>query len=390
MSRFSHTPVFRPTHAEIDLEALRHNGLWLQKLAPHFFCPMVKSNAYGHGDVDVVKSLTEVGIETYGIALLEEALRLRTSNCKTQTLLMFGCFGKREAQYLHEHKITPVVKLWEEFEALEHAVPKTSAIPIHIKFDTGMARMGFSVAEAEKLQEFLLKNPRFELLGVCSHLLQGEDMAVPMGMSFTQSQKLKELVSFFGPGPEYHLYNSSGALSLWAHHREDEIDLGFRPGIALYGVAPDMKFAHQQAQEKWKTLPLKPVMRLRTEVVSVRTVKKGDTVSYGGRWTAKQDSQVAVIPIGYADGYSRKFSNCGQVLFRGQRVPVVGTVCMDYTLIDLTAASESGISPLGEEVLLLGSQGSEHLDANEVASWSETISYELLSCVGRRVPRKYN
>lgn len=387
--RFSHSPVFRPTFAEISLSRLEANARWLHSLTPEFFCPMIKSNAYGHGDVEVARRLSSIGIKTFGLALIEEALRLRSNGLEKERLLVFGSFDAQGAGPILQHKITPVLSLWSEVEHLKNLLSSGANFPVHLKFNSGMARLGFDPSEASELKRKLEVDGKLKLTGVCSHLSHGEDAGENQGRSTRQFEILNSLKDLFGQKVDYHLLNSAGGLSLWAHDRMSEFHCGFRPGISLYGLPPEIHFHTPQAKEKWRKLPLQAALKLRSGVIHYHSLKAGETVSYGGQWTAARPSIVGVIPIGYADGYTRHFSNRGQMLYRGQRVPVVGTVCMDYTMVDLTDVLNNRFGEYAEEVVLIGEQGQNCLGADEVAHWAGTISYEILTCVGRRVPRKY-
>lgn len=384
-------PIYRKTYALVNLENLRHNLGILRNIskASRFFCPMVKSNAYGHGDVRVAKVLTENGVDVLGVALVEEGLRLRRGGIRAK-ILIFGPFHSDAGDDIVDHSLIPVVGHWEELSFLkELSGNKKTVCPVHIKFNTGMNRLGFELKEAESIRKFLETSPYLKLEGVCSHLSHGEDGGNSTGNTTHQIIAFKTLTEHFDNDVIFHLWNSSGWISQWAHNRSaGEATWGFRPGIALYGIEPKIECQSEEAREKLSALNLKPVMSLHSEVVTLHEVKEGEHVSYGGRWVANQPGHIGVVPIGYADGYSRHFSNKGIMLIRGEEVPVRGTVCMDYTMIDVTGASGESIK-LGEPVVIFGTQKGATLTARRLSEMIGTIPYEIVTCIGRRVPRRY-
>lgn len=364
--------MFRPTEAIVDLQAIQANFLALKKMVGHgFICPMVKANAYGHGDVMVVKAMNEVGAERVGVALIEEGIRLREAGV-TCEVLVFGRLSLESARAAAEHGLTPVLSSWDDFAILS----KLPAAPVfHIKLNTGMNRMGFQLEDVPRLKTFFAQEKKLRCIGVCTHLSHGDDAADPNGRSEKQIQKFLQAYEQFGdPKLLHHVLNSDALLARTAANKDCEW-LGARPGLALYGLCDSPL--------------LKPAMSLHTRVDLVRRVPKGESISYGGRWTASKDSWVAVVPIGYGDGYWRSFSNKAQMLFRGTRVPVVGTVCMDYSLLDLTQASHEGEPKAGEDVVVFGSQGKSSMSVVELTKLVDTIPYELVTNLNTRVPRVY-
>ena len=250
---------------------------------------------------------------------------------------------------------------------------------MHVKFNTGMNRFGFEESEASALVEFFKGAKNLQLRGICSHLACGEDILQKGGFSALQLEKFQSIRRYF-PNQICHLLNSSGFLAIF-NNEQDDLSLGVRLGLLLYGVVP-ASFGGSQ-------LNLQPVMQLKSEVVAFHKLKQGDCVSYVATWTAKRTTTIGIVPIGYSDGYDRQFSNKGQVLFRGQKVPVVGSVCMDYLMVDLTDVLAGSEGVCGEEIVLFGEQGGERLGVSEVAQMAGKISYELLTNIGRRVPRVY-
>jgi len=334
---------------------------------------MVKADAYGHGAVPVTKALVAEGVDSVGVALVEEGIKLREAGVNEPRVLVFGVFSQEAARACAERRLTPVLSRRGD---LENFAGLDKEIAIHIKFNTGMNRMGFPVAEAESLARFLKSTPRLRLEGVCTHLISGDDWGADQGFSRRQMRSFESALRPLADlHPRLHVLNSSALI-------KGGTALGARPGIALYGAAPpEVKAA--------AALDLKPVMHFRAPVVCVHHLGPGDTVSYGARWTAEKKSSVAVVAAGYADGVSRALTNKGVALLRGQRVKMVGTICMDYLMLDVTALENERPVSAGETVTLWGAQNDAVLGANEVAAMRGTIAYEVFTNVGARVPRVY-
>jgi alanine racemase len=375
------TRFYRSTFAEIDLRKIKSNYLALRSRVEvgGFFCPMVKANAYGHGDVEIASILAQAGATHMGVGLIEEGVRLRDGGIK-QDLLMYGIFDRAAAKAILDYKLTPVLSMWEQIRSLKEILPKEQSWPVHIKFNTGMNRLGFALEEAQALSDYFKTETQLKLIGVCTHMAIGEDIQKPDGYSQEQLKRFQEVKKIFQDfkSLKFHAHNSSALMGAFEANGAVE---GARPGIALYGVVPP----NSTAQD------LSPAMSLYSQIVITQKVKKGARVSYGGNWTATRDSTIGVVCIGYGDGYSRFFSNKGVMLCRGQKVPVLGTVCMDYTMVDLTDVPAANSETLrGESVLLFGrSSESAILDIRDVSALIGTIPYEIITCIGRRVPRSY-
>lgn len=383
--------MFRRTFAEINLDHLAHNIRVLQKAFPKtpFLCPMVKANAYGHGDVQLALFLERLGIQHLGVCLIEEGLLLRNFGVKAE-ILVFRGFDREGAQKILQYGMTPVVTTWDQLTYLEEVA--TSPVSIHLKFDTGMNRLGFHADEAQKLYDRLWQNKKIRLKALVTHLFNGEDAVDAQGTSAEQLKKLHQVSQVFKPFNIFcHALNSAGILSRMemeqgskpAQHPLFLQDWGLRPGLMIYGYNPLTN--RSQAQ-------LKHVMTLKSTVNTFRHLKAGETVSYGGTWTAPKDSVIAVVPIGYADGYHRVLSNLGVALFAGHRVPVVGNVCMDYLMLDVTTAVQGKDlqALLDEDVILFGHDAhGNFLSPEELAQKAKSITWEMLTSVGERVPRVY-
>jgi alanine racemase len=387
------TISYRNTIAEVDVESFISNvrSLIALNARDQFFCPMIKANAYGHGAARLLPFLRKEGVANVGVCLLEEALELRKSGDQG-SVLMFGLSGAREAAELVHEKITPVVSDWAQLSAIENEVSKRNLknpFPVHIKFNTGMNRLGFGVSEAEVLSSKLKAISSLRVAGVCTHFTNGSDIGDLEGFSSRQLREFNRVKSYFTDGDiHWHALNSSALVSLKSDPGTlvvNSVGLGARPGIALYD-ADVLDSANKSSAE----IQLKPVMRLKTEIGQLKKIKSGEFISYGGRYQAKNDMTVAILPVGYADGVARTLSNVGKVLFRGKRADIVGTVCMDYIMVDLTSIlAASHEATLGEEVVLMGQQGQDSISASEIGRWSQTISYEVFTSVGNRVPRVY-
>jgi alanine racemase len=384
------TEMFRRTFAEINLNNLLENYEQLLQLAgpDRFHCPMVKANGYGHGDVQIALCLERHGVSHFGVCLIEEGLLLRSHGLKSDVLVFRG-FDRYGAQKIVDHQMIPVVSTWEHIEALESCVD--DFIKVHVKFNTGMSRLGFDPSEAEALYKRFAKSKKLKLKAILSHFYSGEDAHLEDGDSARQAFRLRELLDFFKPlGVYAHLLNSAGIASFAkvkrngiSNHYLQSTPWGFRPGLMLYGYQPDSLFTE---------VPLKPVMTLKSVVNNIRRVRRGEAVSYGATWKAARDSWIAVVPIGYADGVHRLLSNRIDVLFAGRRAPLVGRVCMDFLMLDVTeiVGDQNPHDFHLEEVILFGFDSSgSFLSAELMARAADTITWEVLTSVGERVPRLF-
>lgn len=388
---------YRRTAAWINLSHLENNLRELKKrIAPGtFFCPMVKANAYGHGDVVISLKLEQLGVKTLGVGLIEEGLLLRRAGCRSQ-ILFFGIFDEHGVEPLLQAHLTPVLSTWEQIHCLEKKVKSPTAV--HVKFDTGMHRLGFSMQDLEKLQTHFEKS-LLKVEGVLTHLHSAEGLNPKEGAALEQLRRFAKVEKAFAKTkPVAHSLNSAGLIHFAKYPASEWPEglsphQGVRPGLAIYGISPVAEAGEvsgSKEESKASPLILKPVMSLRSEIVRTHHLQAGDSVSYGAHWTAKRESLVGVVPMGYADGYHRLLSNRGQVLFRGQMVPVIGNVCMDYIMIDVTdvAKNETAESLNHESVTLFGEdEAGRALSAEKLAEAAQTISWEILTSVGERVPR---
>lgn len=366
--------LLRPTFVDINLDHLKKNLAFFSQseLSRHFLCPMVKANAYGHGDVQIVKSLESLGCKTFGVGLVEEGVHLREAGRALSEILVFGFIGKSAVSEMLNKKLTPVVSDWEQLETLADLAK--DKVRLHIKLNTGMHRLGFEPSEMKKIMDFLQNHRQLQLVGACTHLMTAENLGENEESSYEQLYAFrKALEKIDTQGLLLHAYNTEGALRVMKNaDLQREFPYGFRLGLGLYGLANTDSPGSQN---------LLPVMSLKSKVVSVQNVKKGQSVSYGGTWTAPKDAVVGVVPVGYADGIPTQLSNRGSVLIENQKYPIVGRVCMDYTLIDVTGIK----TPLHKSVEFF----SENISVHDVAKTASTISYDILTRISERVPRVF-
>lgn len=370
----------RPTYAEINLDALEHNFAQVKNsLAPgKSILAVVKANAYGHGAVTIAKALEERGVDFFGVATCEEGIELRKSSISRPIIVLGGVF-EEQVSCVREYDLIPVVYNLESAQALARRAGSGSRrIKVHVKIDTGMGRLGIVPSQVKPFFENLLRLNGFDIHGILTHLADNNQDS-HAGREFTRrqidlfQQVLHELSRMDIRPPYTHLANSAAIMT-----REEHACNLVRPGIMLYGIDPAKGSSH--------ALGLTPVMKLTTRIISLKQVPRGTTISYGRTFTCMRESLIAVLPIGYADGFSRSLSNTGEVLIRGRRAPLVGVVCMDMVMIDVTDIP--GVS-LYDEVVLMGSQGGETISAQDIADKMHTISYEVLCAISPRVPRIY-
>lgn len=377
---------------EINTSALIENVNTLLDLSgkESFFCPMIKTNSYGHGALDVVKILKSKGLKKIGVVSIEEALELK-SFAEEMEIYIFGPFDKKDIDLINTYGFIPIVGQWEDLKTL--SVLKKE-IPLHVKFNLGMNRLGFETSEIPDLIDYIQSHPSLKLTGVCSHLNEGEKAGSGEDQDTTeQIRSFQDIISRFQSvfsqrRLQSHLLGSAGWWALWSHSQCDP-SLGFRPGICLYGIKPSVFFRSEEAKKKCDSIKLKMVSCLKSFVVQSHNLSAGQSVSYGKEWTAQKESVLAVVTMGYGDGLPYKLSNKAEVLFRGERVPIVGRVCMDFFMIDITKVAGAEKVCRGEEVVIFGSQNNNFISIEEQARKAGSIPYEFLTGLGRRVYRVF-
>ena len=369
-------PISPPTRIEIDLKAIRFNlGQVRKKVGPKTgILGMVKTDAYGHGIVETAKTLRDSGIDFLGVVAPGEGIFLRKKGIKVP-ILVFGSILSGEIEPVITHKLTPAITCWETAQALNKKAGTRKKIKVHLNVDTGMGRWGIWHKQALEFVKKLKRLKNLFLEGVYTHLAAADQK--DKRFSHQQLARFSELLnSLAGLGievPYRHAANSAAILGL-----ENSYFNLVRPGIMLYGAYPSEDVRH--------SLPLKPVLSLKTKIAYLKTVAKGRTIGYGVKFIARRPTIIGTIPLGYGDGYPRLLSNRAPCLVRGKRVPVVGAICMNETMVDLGRIRDIKI---GEEVVLLGRQGKERISVEGLAKICGTIPNELLCQFSSHIRRVY-
>jgi alanine racemase len=366
----------RPTMAQVNLDALTHNYAEVVRHAEgRSILVVVKAGAYGHGSIPVSRRLLQLGADMLGVALVEEARELRAAGIHAPILVM-GTEFPEQAEAVLELRLTPVLATMSFARALS-AVAGTlkTNVPVHVKIDTGMGRIGIPPEEAPDFIAALGRLPGIDVQGLMTHFADADlrDKEYASKQLDRFELLIAELSARGITIPVRHAANSAAILD----YRRALFTM-VRPGLMLYGYNP-LEAGVEKAD-------LRPVLSLVTRVAFLKQVPTGVPISYGRTFVTKRKSLIATLPIGYADGYSRRLSNIGEALVRGVRVPVVGRVCMDMCMIDVTGVP--GIAE-GDSVVLIGSQADERITADDIAKKTGTIAYEVLCGISSRVPRIY-
>jgi len=375
----------RPTWAEVSEGKLRHNYRRLRELAgPNAeLLAVVKANAYGHGLELCARAFAAEGATWFGVTSVEEAMALR-GVCPDARILAFSGVWPGEADWVVDHRITPVV--WEpsHFFLLEEAARKRGvgarSVPVHLEIDTGMSRQGVQVHHLERMLSRFEAGSPLRLEAVMTHF-HTPDEAAPTDAQVKELASAVEIVARSGLRPELLSAGSSADVlsqstrAVSAMAEKHGMRRMVRTGLALYGYAPQRDAGGG----------LEPVLTWKARVTSVREVAPGTLVGYGGTFTARRTTRLALLPVGYADGFNRLLSNKGWALVRGRRAPVAGRVSMDQVTLDVTEVPDAA---QGDEVVLLGTDRSERVTAADIAEITGTIPYEVLTSIAPRVPRE--
>ncbi len=374
----------RPTWAEVSLANLRLNFRNIQQHVGKgvAVCAVVKADAYGHGVVPCARALEEAGATWLGVTSTEEGIRLRQAGIAARILLMTG-FWRGEEDEVVSHNLTPLI--WEPWhiDHLAKAAIKLARAPfaIHLKIDTGMARLGASCRILPEFLQLLKTTPALQLEGIATHLksaeiLDADDVTEQLGCL----RKAQDIVEKAGFEPIHcHIANTAALAA-----RPETWNSMVRPGISLYGYS--LHFQCDRASRGVSLPNIAPVLSWKTRVISLREVGANQAIGYDGRYVTRVPARLATLPVGYADGLSRHLSSRGQVIIRDTYAPIVGNIAMDLTIIDVSSVPDA---TLGDIVILLGSSDHCLISAWQHAELQNTIPYEVLCRIGQRVPRQY-
>ncbi|MCC6966432.1 MAG: alanine racemase [Nitrospira sp.] len=365
-----------PTSASVDLTALAQNVAHVRRLAPRAdVLAVVKANAYGHGAIEITRALQQVAVRRFGVATVDEGVALRQADIQ-DAIVVLGPTMPAQFPDLVARGLTPVLYRADLVQAFAATVkPDTEPYPVHIKVETGMGRLGVLPRDLpELLSSSELRRP-LRLEGLMTHLADADNRDA--GQTEEQLARFQQVLNQLQERgvaiPLIHVANSAAIIQYPA-----SLHSLVRPGIMLYG--------YHTLSNNTQDPGLQPILTWKTTIAHLHTIAPGSSVSYNRTFIATRQTRVAVLPVGYADGYNRLLSNRGQILVGGRRVPVIGRVCMDMTMIDVTDVP--GVQ-VGEEAILIGQQGSERITAADLATWQQTIPYEILCAIGSRVPRRY-
>ncbi len=366
----------RPTVAKININNLRHNAREITAKLPEksSILAIIKANAYGHGSVFAARALESCGIKKFGVATFDEGMELRRQGMRSEIYVLNGLMGPT-AEYL-SNRLYPVLYQIEHLKELCDYISKENReFAATLKFDTGMGRLGFQPSQVDEIFAMLRYCPFLKINSVITHLASAD---IPneeqVKRQFTLFRKLRDIMNERGvKNASYSICNSAAILD----GRFEDFNW-VRPGIALYGCYPNVR--------QRELLNLKPVMEIKTKIISLKKLSPASTVGYGATFTTTRDTTAAVIPIGYADGLPRLLSNRGHVLVRGHKAPIIGRVSMDLCTIDVTDID--GIA-LYDDVTVIGTDGNLTVTAEDIALWADTIAYEVLCGITARVPRLY-
>jgi alanine racemase len=376
--------TIRPTVARIDLAGLQSNYRHIvafvardplgSVISPGIIA-VIKANAYGHGAVEVARALEDAGADLLACADIEEGAALRSGGVRAE-ILVFGALSVSDLDGIFDCRLTPTISTPGAAKAVQAAAERyRQRIRYHLKIDTGMNRLGFRFDNLRRTLPALLASPNLELDAVYTHFATADD---PESALFEQQRirftRVLEDLTDLGAKPRYRHAANSAALLRDSRVWFDRV----RPGLLLYGLVPPPLAA--------SSLALQPVMTLRSRVVAVKGMRTGESTGYGGRFVAERPTTLAVVPAGYADGVDLRLAGRGAVLIRGRRALVVGSVCMDMLMADVTGMT---VSP-GDEVVIIGEQDGDRIDVREMAAAIGTIPWEIVCRLGSRIERRYD
>lgn len=371
-------PGYNRIYARIDMDNLRYNISKMKSMVKPGMkiLAVVKADAYGHGAVGVSARISDLA-DYFGVATIDEAVELRRAGI-TKPILIIGYTDSEDFGKLIEYDITQAVYDSKECEKLSQvALDAGAKVKVHLKVDTGMGRIGFSSDDAGVNEALKLKTMNgIQIEGIFTHYAKADEY----DKEYSNLQKerfLKFIEAMEAGGITFdikHIDNSAGTMEL----EDNEFDM-VRLGIVTYGLYP--------SDEVDKSVEIKPVMSLISHISHVKTVEQGTAISYGGTYVADGTRRIATVTVGYADGYPRAQSNLGRVIVRGSYAPIVGRVCMDQIMIDVTDIPDVAVK---DEVILIGGTDDKYISVEEVAQYANSFNYELVCHIGRRVPHVYH
>jgi alanine racemase len=399
MARLQKSPrkeVRRPVWADVSLSALTHNLQAIRKYVnppeekrktPRKVLSIVKGNGYGHGGPEVAKALEKAGSDWFGVTCTDEGVAVRKAGVRKPVLILTS-FAPGEESRLVKHDLTAVIHRCEQLALLDRAAARggKKRAPFHLKIDTGMNRLGIATADVECFARQLAKCKHLQLTGIFSHFASSEVFTNTAVGQQTREQEerfysaLERLRALGIDTGIVHLANSAAIVT----RPETWADM-VRPGAILYGYHPGYD-PIEKREEAEARLPVKPVMSLRSRIISLRNVPAGSGVGYNATFVPKRPSRIGVLAAGYGDGIHRSLGNRGNVLLRGKLAPIVGIISMDVTMIDVTGIEDAAI---GDIATIYGTDGAQELRANLVARSVGTVTSDLLCAVSQRVPRVY-
>ena len=355
------------TYTEIDLGAIRRNAEAIKAYTGKRLIAVVKADAYGHGVVPVTEALHSVA-DIFAVATIEEGVALRQAGIREPILVLFSSLPEQAVQIV-AHELTPTIGDWEFADRLNDVASET--VNVHVNINTGMNRSGVCWTEAEQFLNRLKTLPRLDVDGFFTHLSTADE--TDKHFVFLQLDRFSSVLKEISDGSELiHAANSAAALAIPAAYFD-----AVRPGLSLYGVYP--------ASEK--PIKLEPALTWKTRIGWIGSISEGEGVSYALTYKAPRETRVAMVQVGYGDGYPRALSGVGEVLIGGARRPIIGRICMDVSVVRLEPTDNVSV---GDEVVLIGKQEDSEIAVDELAHRAGTISYEILTQIGTRVKRIFN
>ncbi len=378
--------ISRRTWAEVSVSRLRHNLRTVRDfVGPQAtVCAVVKADAYGHGAQGCARALELEGAQWFGVTSTHEGMLLRETGIKGRILVMTGFF-RGEEEYLVQNNLTPTIWDRNHIELLEEATERLGkdTVNVHLKVDTGMTRLGANLSDLPGLADRLRQSRHLRVEGFYSHLASAEVLDAPsVERQIERFGQASATMVEHGLNPQFlHIANSAAIAT-----RQKTWMNFVRPGLALYGYHLPFVSAVTGTPDSSHELPLQPVLTWKTRVIARRDVPAGTAIGYSGAYVTRAPARIAVLPVGYADGLNRQLSSRGRVIVRGEYAPIIGNIAMDLTTIDVTGIP--GVN-IGDEVIILGSQGSATISPWEHARHAATVAYEILCAISKRVPRKF-